>query len=137
MPPTRPPAAACRASTISCCSCSTAHIPVLQAFPRSRATSIPSACTRNCCGIAGELATFATPERRARDYPAYDHDDLENVFEPVLRDIQDFLSARLGRRAIRLELIERAPNAFVSHDPRPHAVPQRDASCWKSRRAGR
>ena len=64
--------------------------------------------------LAGELATFATPERRARNYPQYDHDDLENVFEPLVRDIQDFLSARLGRRAIRLELIERAQNAFVS-----------------------
>jgi type VI secretion system protein ImpJ len=64
--------------------------------------------------LAGELATFATHERRARDYGDYDHDDLERVFAPVLRDIQDFLSARLDRRAIRLELIERAPNAFIS-----------------------
>ncbi|WP_163468315.1 type VI secretion system baseplate subunit TssK, partial [Klebsiella michiganensis] len=47
-------------------------------------------------------------------YPAYDHDDLETTFAPVVRDIQDFLSAQLGRRAIRLEIIERAPNAFVS-----------------------
>ncbi len=64
--------------------------------------------------IAGELATFVTSERRAREYPAYDHDDLELTFAPVLRDIQDFLSARLDRRAIRLELIERAPNAYIS-----------------------
>jgi type VI secretion system protein ImpJ len=64
--------------------------------------------------LVGELATFATPERRAREYPAYDHDNLENVFNPVIRDLQDFLSARLGRRAIRLEIIERAQNAFVS-----------------------
>jgi len=56
--------------------------------------------------LAGELATFATPERRAREYPVYDHDNLENVFGPLIRDIQDFLSARLGRRAIRLEIIE-------------------------------
>jgi type VI secretion system protein ImpJ len=33
---------------------------------------------------------------------------------PVLRDIQDFLSAQLGRRAIRLPIVERASNAFVS-----------------------
>ncbi|MEJ1157594.1 type VI secretion system baseplate subunit TssK [Prosthecomicrobium sp. N25] len=64
--------------------------------------------------LAGELATFASVERRARLYPAYDHDDIENVFAPVMRDIQDFLSARLGRRAIRLEIIERAANAFIS-----------------------
>ena len=31
-----------------------------------------------------------------------------------MRDLQDFLSARLGRRAIRLEIIERANNAFIS-----------------------
>ena len=64
--------------------------------------------------LAGELATFASRERRARDYRAYDHDDLENVFAPLLRDIQDYLSARLGRRAIRLEIVERAANAFIS-----------------------
>ncbi len=64
--------------------------------------------------LAGELATFATQDRRARAYAAYDHDNLETVFAPVLRDIQDYLSARLGRRAIRLEIIERAQNAFIS-----------------------
>jgi type VI secretion system protein ImpJ len=74
--------------------------------------------------LAGELATFATPERRAHEYPAYDHDDLENVFTPLMRDIQDFLSARLGRRAIRLEIIERAQNAFVS--------PIRDRSLFRN-----
>ena len=74
--------------------------------------------------MAGELATFATTERRARDYPAYDHDDLENVFTPLVRDIQEFLSARLGRRAIRLEIIERAQNAFVS--------PIRDRSLFRN-----
>ncbi|GJE13947.1 type VI secretion system baseplate subunit TssK [Methylobacterium longum] len=64
--------------------------------------------------LAGELATFATEERRAQTYPTYDHDNLEAVFEPLLRDIQHFLSAPLSRRAIRLELIERAQNAFIS-----------------------
>ncbi|TBW36595.1 type VI secretion system baseplate subunit TssK [Siculibacillus lacustris] len=64
--------------------------------------------------LSGELATFASRERRVRDYAPYDHDDLENVFAPLLRDIQDYLSARLGRRAIRLEIVERAANAFIS-----------------------
>ena len=41
-----------------------------------------------------------------------------------MRDIQDFLSARLGRRAIRLEIIERAQNAFVS--------PIRDRSLFRN-----
>lgn len=73
--------------------------------------------------LVGELATF-TSERRARSYPAYDHDNLQNVFQPVLDDIQDFLSARMGRRAIRLELIQRAPNAYIS--------PIRDPSLFRN-----
>lgn len=64
--------------------------------------------------MAGELATFATPGRLAREYPAYDHDDLEATFRPLVDDIQEFLSVRYGRRAIRLDLVERAENAFVS-----------------------
>lgn len=89
------------------------HIPVLQHFRASRYVH-PERLYEEMLRIVGELATFATPERRARRYPAYDHDDLENVFAPLLRDLQDFLSARTGRRALRLDLIERAPNAFVS-----------------------
>jgi len=89
------------------------HIPVLKHFRRSRYIH-PEQLYAEFVRIAGELATFATAERRARDYPAYDHDNLEDVFTPVVRDIQDFLSAQLGHRAIRLEIIERAPNAFIS-----------------------
>lgn len=89
------------------------HIPVLRHFEQSRFVH-PERLYEELLRIAGELATFTTAERRARSYPAYDHDALESVFEPVLRDIQDFLSAQLGRRAIRLEIIERAQNAFIS-----------------------
>ena len=89
------------------------EIPVLKHFHASRYVH-PERLYEEFLRIAGELATFATQERRAREYGAYNHDDLEIVFAPVLRDIQDFLSARLDRRAIRLELIERAPNAFIS-----------------------
>jgi type VI secretion system protein ImpJ len=89
------------------------HIPVLKHFRRSRYVH-PERLHEEFLRIAGELATFSTAERRARDYPPYDHDNLDGTFTPVVRDIQDFLSAQLGRRAIRLEIIERAPNAFVS-----------------------
>ena len=64
--------------------------------------------------LAGELATFTTQERRAHDYPAYDHDRLEETFRPLVSDIQEFLSATLPRRAIRLELIQSSPNSFLS-----------------------
>jgi type VI secretion system protein ImpJ len=74
--------------------------------------------------FVGELATFASQERRANEYPAYDHDDLENTFAPVIRDIQEFLSVRYGRRAIRLDIIFRPPNAYVS--------PIKDRSLFRS-----
>jgi type VI secretion system protein ImpJ len=89
------------------------HIAVLKHFCNSGYLH-PEHLFEEFLRLVGELATFATPERRARDYPAYNQDDLENVFGPVMRDLQDFLSARLGRRAIRLEIIERANNAFIS-----------------------
>jgi type VI secretion system protein ImpJ len=62
--------------------------------------------------ISGELWTFS-PKRLAPDYAAYDHDSPETVFEPVLSDIQRLLSLDIGR-AIRLNLIERAPNAYLA-----------------------
>jgi type VI secretion system protein ImpJ len=99
------------------------QIPVLLHFQKSGFVH-PERLYEELLRFAGELATFATSERRAREYPAYDHDDLENVFTPLIRDIQDFLSARLGRRAIRLEIIERAQNAFVS--------PIRDRSLFRN-----
>ncbi len=89
------------------------HIPVLQHFAASRFVH-PERLYEELLHLAGELATFTTADRRARTYPAYDHDDLETVFKPILRDIQDFLSAQLGRRAIRMPIVERAANAFVS-----------------------
>jgi type VI secretion system protein ImpJ len=63
--------------------------------------------------LAGELATYSTKERRARDYVAYDHDNLETTFAPILSDIQRFLNVDISR-AIRLEITERAPNAFIA-----------------------
>jgi type VI secretion system protein ImpJ len=99
------------------------QIPALLHLQRSRYVH-PERLYDELLRLAGELATFATTERRARDYPAYDHDNLENVFAPLIRDIQEFLSARLGRRAVRLEIIERAQNAFIS--------PIRDRSLFRN-----
>ncbi|MCL2384358.1 MAG: type VI secretion system baseplate subunit TssK [Alphaproteobacteria bacterium] len=88
-------------------------IPVLRHL-RSSAYVHPERLYTSFVALAGELATFATVERQARLYPLYDQDNLENVFEPVMRDLQDFLSTHYVRRAIRLEIIERAANAFIS-----------------------
>lgn len=88
-------------------------LPPLRHLRSSRYTH-PERVYTELLRLAGELATFATAERRARIYPQYDHDNLQGTFAPVVRDLQEFLSARFARRAIRLELIERAENAFVS-----------------------
>ena len=50
-------------------------------------------------GLAGELATFMTPEKRAAEYPAYRHNDLSNVFQPVFRALRQYLSAVLEQNA--------------------------------------
>jgi type VI secretion system protein ImpJ len=89
------------------------NIPVLRHMRGSQYVH-PERLYERLLQLAGELATFATAERQARKYEAYDQDNLEKVFSPVLRDLQNALSARMERRAIRLELVERAQNAFVS-----------------------
>lgn len=89
------------------------HVSVLRHYRRSQYTH-PERLFEEFLRIAGELATYASPERRARDYPAYDHDNLEMTFAPLLDDIQEFLSVRFGRRAIRLEITELRENAFIS-----------------------
>ena len=99
------------------------HIAVLRHF-RNSSYVHPERLFQEFLRLVGELATFATAERRARTYPHYDQDDLENVFGPVMRDLQDFLSAQLGRRAIRLEIIQMRPNAFSS--------PIRDRSLFRN-----
>ena len=63
--------------------------------------------------LAGELSTYSTKDRRPREYPAYDHDNLDTTFAPVLADIQRFLSVDISR-AIRLEIVEKAVNAFLA-----------------------
>ncbi len=89
------------------------HGPAFKHYRRSRYVH-PERLYEEMLKLAGELATFASPERKANEYAAYDHDNLEETFALVMRDIQMFLSVSFGRRALRLELIQRAPNAYVS-----------------------
>jgi type VI secretion system protein ImpJ len=57
--------------------------------------------------MAGQLATFTNPSRRAASYPAYRHADLQRSFAPVVADIRRSLSAVLEQTAIRIPLQER------------------------------
>ena len=89
------------------------HVPVLRHM-RGSGFVHPERFYEELLRLAGELATFATQERRANEYPAYDHDHLEPTFAKVIGDIQQFLSIGWSRRAIRLEIIQRSQNAFVA-----------------------
>ena len=84
-------------------------ISVNRALPQIRhLLSIENAhpCTIYQCltGLAGELATFMTPEKRAGEFPAYRHDDLTNVYQPVIRALRQYLSAVLEQNAVSIPL---------------------------------
>lgn len=68
--------------------------------------------------LSGELWTFDTT-RLAPEYEPYDQDNLEEVFEPVMRDIQRLLSRDVGR-ATRLTMEQLAPNSFMAKVPDPN-----------------
>jgi type VI secretion system protein ImpJ len=57
--------------------------------------------------IAGELATFTAPDKRATAYPAYRHEDLQRSFAPVVADIRRSLSAVLETNAVNIPLQDR------------------------------
>jgi type VI secretion system protein ImpJ len=56
--------------------------------------------------MAGELATFTAPDKRAPTYAAYRHDDLQRSFAPVVADLRRSLSAVLETNAVAIALQE-------------------------------
>jgi type VI secretion system protein ImpJ len=57
--------------------------------------------------LAGELATFSRPDKRAGSYPAYRHDRLLESFAPLIEDVRAALSMVVDARALALQLEER------------------------------
>jgi type VI secretion system protein ImpJ len=64
-------------------------------------------------GMAGELSTFTTQRKRPPEFPAYRHDDLQKVYEPVIAALRQFLSAVLETGAVQIPLQERRYNVHV------------------------
>jgi type VI secretion system protein ImpJ len=54
--------------------------------------------------MAGELATFSDPGRRAASYPGYRHDDLTRSFAPVIADLRRSLSSSIDENAVAIAL---------------------------------
>jgi type VI secretion system protein ImpJ len=65
-----------------------------------------------CVAVAGELATFMAQERHPPEFPLYQHDDLTNVFAPVIRTLRQYLSAVLEQNAVAIPL---DPRKFGVH----------------------
>lgn len=57
--------------------------------------------------LAGELATFSRPDKRAAAYPVYRHDRLLESFAPLIEDVRAALSMVVDARAVALNLEER------------------------------
>jgi type VI secretion system protein ImpJ len=56
--------------------------------------------------IAGELATFTAPDKRAPTFPVYRHEDLQGTFAPVMGELRQSLSMVLESRAVSIPLQE-------------------------------
>ena len=67
----------------------------------------PEALYRTLLEMAGELATFTSPDKRPEAFPEYRHGDLQASFDPVMRSLRQALSMVLGRNAIPIPLQER------------------------------
>ena len=118
-------AAGCRASTISCCSCSTGKSPCSNHFQRSGYVH-PERLYEELLRLAGELATFATPERRARRLSGLRSRRSRKRLRAADARHPGFpeRAARPPRDPPRNHRARAERVRFA--DPRPFAVPQRD-----------
>lgn len=64
--------------------------------------------------MAGELATLALPSRRPPAFPAYDHENLQGVFQPPFEVLQAALSMEIARSAGQFRLEAVGPGAYTA-----------------------
>lgn len=67
----------------------------------------PETVYRASLELAGTLSTFTQKRRRAGDFPAYRHPDLDAAFAPVLDQLRQLLATLVERNAISLPLQDR------------------------------
>jgi type VI secretion system protein ImpJ len=72
--------------------------------------------------LAGELATFSRPDKRATAYPVYRHDRLAESFAPLIEDVRAALSMVVDTRALALSLEERQFGIRVAVLPDPELL---------------
>ena len=64
----------------------------------------PEDLYRQCIMAAGEIAIFTAPSKRAPDFPAYRHDDLRAIFEPVFAALREALGTAIDPKATPIPL---------------------------------
>lgn len=57
--------------------------------------------------MAGELATYTSPSRRATLFPPYRHEDLTRSFAPLMANLRHALSLEISTNAVPLPLLQR------------------------------
>ena len=67
----------------------------------------PESLYRVMVSLAGELATFTDPGKRAAAYPVYRQDALAETFAPVVADLRRALSTVMDAQAVPIPLDER------------------------------
>ena len=67
----------------------------------------PETLYRAMLELAGELATFTQPNKRAASYPVYRHDHLGDTFAPLMADLRKSLSTVMDAHAVSIPLDER------------------------------
>ncbi|MBA57181.1 MAG: type VI secretion system baseplate subunit TssK [Pseudomonadales bacterium] len=74
----------------------------------------PLACYTELLQMAGELATFTTRNKRPPEFPRYQHEELQLIFDAVLTSLRQCLSTVLEQTAVSLELTERKYGIHVA-----------------------
>jgi len=77
----------------------------------------PEALYQAVIALAGELATFSRPDKRAVRYPVYCHSQLRESFAPVIEDLRQSLSMVMDAHAVPLSLEPRQYGIWVAVVP--------------------
>ncbi len=67
--------------------------------------------------LTGELATFASNDKMAREYPQYRHNALQETFQPVMVDLRNALSMVIEESAVSIPLVEKKYGVRVGKIP--------------------
>lgn len=71
------------------------------------------------CSMCGDLSTLTSEARRPAIAKPYEHDRLQQSFEPLVDELRAALAAIYDRAAFMLPLVEAAPGAFTARTGDP------------------